>query len=100
MLKMFSSLDERKASGPITPVPQSGDKDDVSNYWPVSVIPVLAKIFESLVHHQLYHYLETNSLLNDAQLGLDLIGAPKMCYIELLMTGRLLLIKERLLEQL
>ena len=69
MLKMFSSLDELKASGPITPVPQSGDKDDVSNYWPVSVIPVLAKIFESLVHRQLYHYLETNSLLNDAQSG-------------------------------
>ena len=109
VLKMFSSLDERKATGPdvisakllrmvaqaislsitylfnasmqsgqiptewkeanIIPVPKSGDKDDVSSYRPVSVIPVLAKIFKSLVHRQLYDYLETNSLLNDAQFG-------------------------------
>ena len=35
----------------VTPVPQSGDKHSVNNCSPISVIPVLAKVLESIVHH-------------------------------------------------
>ena len=35
----------------------------------MSVLPVLAKVFEAEVHTQLYAYLETNSLLHPAQSG-------------------------------
>lgn len=41
----------------VSPVPKGGDKEKVKNYRPVSVIPVIAKVFESLVHCQLYQYL-------------------------------------------
>ena len=48
------------------PVPKTGNKHDVTNYRPILV---LAKLFESLVHHQLYDYLEANKLLNEVQAG-------------------------------
>ena len=44
----------------VTPVSKSGDKHLVQNYRPISVIPVVAKAFETLVHKQLYNYLNTN----------------------------------------
>ena len=43
------------------------DKNLISNCWPVSIIPVLAKVFEGLVLHQVYEYLEQNGLFNDVQ---------------------------------
>ena len=46
----------------VTPVPKSGDMRLVNNFRPVSVIPVLAKVFETVVHHQLYEYLESHPL--------------------------------------
>ena len=41
----------------------------MSNHRPVSIIPVLAKVFEGLIHHQVYKYLEQNGLLKDVQSG-------------------------------
>ena len=41
----------------------------VKNYRPISVLPVLAKIFSSLVHQQLHEYLQTNSILSSSQSG-------------------------------
>ena len=43
------------------------DKNLISNCSPVSIIPVLAKVFEGLVLHQVYEYLEQNGLFNDVQ---------------------------------
>ena len=53
----------------VTPVPKMGTKHDVTNYRPISVIPVLAKVFESLIHLQLYDYLEAHKLLHEVQAG-------------------------------
>ena len=53
----------------ISPVHKAGDIHDASNYRPVSVIPVIAKVFESLVHDQLYDNLEANGLLSPVQSG-------------------------------
>ena len=53
----------------VSPIPKSCEKDLMSNYCPVSIIPVLAKVFEGLIHHQVYEYLEQNGLLKDVQSG-------------------------------
>ena len=53
----------------ITPVAKNGDNELVTNYRPVSILPVVSKVFESLVHRQLYHYLDSNNLLSSAQFG-------------------------------
>lgn len=48
------------------PVPKKGDQQLVKNYRPVSVLPIVAKVFEAMVYTQLYNHLETNSLTPDA----------------------------------
>ena len=53
----------------ITPIHKDGDKYDVNNYRPISVLPVLSKIIERAIHDQLYHFLTKNGVLNPCQSG-------------------------------
>ena len=53
----------------VTPIFKDGDKSDVNNYRPISVLPVLSKIIEHSVHNQLCNYLTVNGLLNSCQSG-------------------------------
>ena len=48
---------------------KSGDKEDINNYRPISVIPTLARVFERLIYNQIYDYLTVNYLLNPKQYG-------------------------------
>ena len=47
----------------VTPKFKSGDRDDMTNYRPISVLPVLSKLLERHVHNHLYDYLNDNNLL-------------------------------------
>ena len=51
----------------VTQIFKKGKKDEMNNYRPISVIPVVAKIFEKLVFEQLYEYLNNNSLISASQ---------------------------------
>ena len=51
------------------PAYKSGDVDNVTNYRPISLLPVLSKILEKIVANQLTEYLETNNLLSETQHG-------------------------------
>ena len=51
----------------IVPIFKGGNKEDVSNYRPVSLFPVTGKIFERVIHYQLF--LEKNNFLSDKQNG-------------------------------
>ena len=42
----------------IKPIYKSGDKNDISNYRPISILPVLSKIFERSAAIQLVQYFE------------------------------------------
>ena len=42
----------------ITPVFKKLDPSDKANYRPVSVLPLLSKVFEKIIYDQLYEYLE------------------------------------------
>ena len=53
----------------ITALFKSGDRTNVSNYRPISILPTLSKILEKAVHSQLYQYLVTNNLLTRKQFG-------------------------------
>ena len=55
--------------GKVAPVFKSGDKKDLNNYRPISVLPTIAIIFERLLYSQLYDYLTANKLLGDEQYG-------------------------------
>ena len=53
----------------VIPIYKSGEKSNFDNYRPISVLNVLSKVLEKIVHKQLSEYLETNKLLSDAQYG-------------------------------
>lgn len=63
-----SVLREWKAAN-ITPVPKGGVKQQVNNSRPISLLPVIGKVLEQIVHEQLYKYLNSNSLIHQAQSG-------------------------------
>ena len=47
----------------ITPVYKSGKQSSMDNYRPISVLSVLSKVLEKVVHKQIYEFLKTNNLL-------------------------------------
>jgi len=50
-------------------VTQVSSPDSTDKFRPISVLPVIAKVFEKLVHHQVSVYLQEHSLLNESQSG-------------------------------
>ena len=52
-------------SAKAVPIFKSGNHDLPENYRPISVLPVLSKVFEKAVHYQLLQFFETNKLLSD-----------------------------------
>ena len=53
----------------VIPIYKSGDTGMVSNYRPISILPVLSKVLERLLHKQLYKYFVNNNLLYINQSG-------------------------------
>ena len=62
-------LPEDWKSARVTPLFKQGDRDDVNNYRPISVIPVVVKVFERIVYEQLCAYLEEHDILCKHQSG-------------------------------
>ena len=59
----------------ITPIQKSKDNMELTNFRPISVLPVLSKVLERVVHDQLVSYLLNFNLLSDRQSGLH----PQHC---------------------
>ena len=53
----------------VTPVHKKKDKQTVSNYRPISLLPIFAKMFERIVFKNLYNFLITNKLITKNQSG-------------------------------
>jgi len=53
----------------IIPIHKSGDATLVNNYRPISMIPILAKIFEKLMLRKLMSFIKCNKLIADNQFG-------------------------------
>lgn len=53
----------------VTPLHKSGAKDDLNNYRPISKLPCLSKILESLINNQLKAFLSRHSVLASHQSG-------------------------------
>lgn len=53
----------------VVPLFKSGDTNDLNNYRPISLLPILSKILEKVVAGQLTQFLETNKLLSNTQHG-------------------------------
>ena len=53
----------------ITPLFKKGLSTDMDNYCPISVLPLVSKVLERIVHHQLHSFLSEHKLLNPYQCG-------------------------------
>ena len=53
----------------VTPIFKKGDADDVSNYRPISILPIPMKVFEKIVHFQVSEFLEKNNIISEFQSG-------------------------------
>ena len=46
----------------VTPIYKKDDKKVITNYRPISVLPVVSKVFETVIHEQLSDYFLSNNL--------------------------------------
>ena len=53
----------------VTPIFKDGDKSAKENYRPISVLPVISRLFEKVIYNQLYSYLNSNGFLSTNQSG-------------------------------
>ena len=56
-------------SARVTPIFKADSKVNPANYSPISVLSVIAKLFEKAIFNQVYSYLNDNKLLSKYQSG-------------------------------
>ena len=72
----------------VTPIFKKGDRQIISNYRPISVLPILGKIFENIIHARLSKFLSENSVITHLQFGFSknvsifdvIINLPELIY--------------------
>ena len=75
----------------VIPIFKKDSKKLIKNYPPISVLPVISKIFEMAIHEQLSDYFTTNSLFCKQQYGFMKNASTELAALELI---------DRLLNQL
>jgi hypothetical protein len=53
----------------ITPVHKKGDRNNVSNFRPISILPSFSKLFEQVIYKRLTDHFFTNNILSNSQFG-------------------------------
>ena len=59
-----------------------GDKCEKSNYRPISLLPVISRLFEKRVYTRLYQYLNSNNLLVNEQSGFRTLHSTLACLLK------------------
>ena len=66
----------------VTPIFKDGDKTEKSNYRPISVLPVISRLFEKLVFDQLYQHMKENGLFSSDQSGFLRLHSTLTCLLK------------------
>jgi len=53
----------------IKPIYKKKDKTLITNYRPISLLPLFSKIFEKFIYKRLYYHLTLNNILVKGQFG-------------------------------
>ena len=53
----------------ILPIFKNKDKLDITNYRPISLLPVISKVYEFFFYNRLYNYFFVNKILSSSQFG-------------------------------
>ena len=49
------------------PLFKRGDTAQLNNYTPISLLPTISKVFESVIYSQLFKYFNDNNLMSEQQ---------------------------------
>jgi hypothetical protein len=66
----------------VTPLHKKNDKNIFDNYRPVSVLTSISKVFEKLLHSQIYDYFNNNGLLYISQYGFRKLHSTDLAALE------------------
>ena len=66
----------------VAPIYKDGSEDENSNYRPISVLPVISRLFEKLVYDQFYGFLNVNKLLFSQQSSFRLLHSVLTCLLK------------------
>ena len=66
----------------VTPIYKDGDRTEKSNYRPISVLPVISRLFEKLVFDQLYQYMKENGMFSGDQSGFLRLFSTVTCLLK------------------
>ena len=68
----------------VTPSFKKGDKTDAENYRPISVLPLLNKVFEKIIHSRLVAFIDKHNILTNSQFGFRKGHSTYMVYLNLM----------------
>ena len=66
----------------VAPIYKEGDRSEKSNYRPISVLPVISRLFERPVFNQLYQHLTRNNLIANEQSGFCILHSTLTCLLK------------------
>ena len=53
----------------VIPIHKKGDRDNLQNYRPVSILPITSKLFEKILFKNIYNFLHSQRIISDHQSG-------------------------------
>ena len=89
---------EKWKVGKVAPLHKNGSKEDVNNFRPISVLPVLSKILAKHVHDSVMDFLTSYNLLHKTQSGFRPAHSCETALLRLLTNGLMQLIMVLCLE--
>ena len=67
----------------VNPIFKEGDRSEVSNYRPISLIPIFSKIFERIVYDRLFNHMKKHNLFYKKQYGFQKNCSTEHAILEL-----------------
>ena len=68
----------------VVPIYKKDDQSQIKNYRPISILPVISKIFENAMHSQLMEYFTSHKLLSNQQYGFRPNKSTELATLELM----------------
>ena len=67
----------------VTPLFKSCDAENITNYRPISVLPVFLKILERIMYNRIYKQLKSDDLLFDKEFEFQLNNSTENAILQL-----------------
>ena len=86
--------------GKVIPIHKHGKPNYTENYPPISIIPVVAKVFERIIYNQLSLFFSENRLLTTVTVSRDFVDyiLLSLAFLGPPMSGLIISIPEKLMQ--